>query len=148
MKTDFHQMKENIKTLEQNMDAAIKKKVGKVIPVDLIEQIRLRDKLIKFNVRNANVHIAYQQELTTLSEQVKLKQIELRNVIKENTERQNVLTEINREKTNLMQTIRIQSAKKRHLENVVVIAEQCKEDIEKLSHIIKKQNQDIEVCTV
>ncbi|KAK5643475.1 hypothetical protein RI129_007320 [Pyrocoelia pectoralis] len=145
MKTDFHQMKEDIKKLEQDTNAAINKKVGMVIPMDLIEEVRLRDKLFKFNLSQANVKASYRQQLVALNEAVKLKQIELRNITKENTARLNMLAEISCEKTNLIQTIRKQSAKKKHLENVVSIAEQCKENIEKLSNIIKKQNQDIEI---
>ncbi|KAK4877475.1 hypothetical protein RN001_009981 [Aquatica leii] len=145
MKTDYHLMKEQIKKLQNQIEDSCKKKMGTVEKVDVIEEARLKQKLFEFKLSQTNVKSSFERHLRKWNENLKAKKIELKETIKKNTTKVNVLTTLNKEKAELIKILGKQNAEQQHLERVVVVAETCRKSIEKLSEIVKNQNQNIEV---
>ncbi|KAK4886398.1 hypothetical protein RN001_002669 [Aquatica leii] len=145
MKTDYHLMKEQIKKLQNQIEDSCKKKMGTVEKVDVIEEARLKQKLFEFKLSQTNVKSSFERHLRKWNENLKAKKIEIKETIKKNTTKVNVLTTLNKEKAELIKILGKQNAEQQHLERVVVVAETCRKSIEKLSEIVKNQNQNIEV---
>lgn len=55
---------------------------------------------------------------------------------------------LNREKTELARLVSQQLKKKEHLTNVIDMAEMYKEDIKKLSDVVKQQMEELSVCVI
>ncbi|KAF5302267.1 hypothetical protein FQA39_LY10306 [Lamprigera yunnana] len=145
LKTDYNYMKESIKQLQIQIENDTEKKIGTIVEVDIIEEARLKEKLFKYNLAQTNVKLQYKEQIKMLNETIKTKQIELSDIIKENTFRVNLLKTLAKEKSDLIKILNKQDTKQQHLKYVVVVAEVCKEHIGRLSKIVKSQNQEIEI---
>lgn len=72
-------------------------------------------------------------------------QIELENIIKENTSKLDLLVVLTRERSHLEQEINSQKRRKLHIASVVDVAYECRDDIQKLATIVKNQKKHLQV---
>ncbi|KAF5282186.1 hypothetical protein FQR65_LT02883 [Abscondita terminalis] len=145
MKTDCHLMKDQIKKLQSDIEDNLKKKIGMVVKIDVIEEVRLKQKLFEFELSRTNVKSSFEKEIKKWNGILKTKRTELKEVINDNSSKMNVLAALHKEKADLMEILYKQTRKHNHIDSVVVVADKCKENIEKLSSIVQNQNQELEV---
>lgn len=139
-------MSAQIRGLNKQIEDEMITKFGSKIEIDELEEAVLRRLVQELRLAMLNIKEMYQKELTQWTDVFASKQVELKNIIKENTARLEVYAILNQEKTYLTQFLNQQMKKMEHVEKRVGMTEDFFfKDIERLKKVVEMQNEQIEV---
>lgn len=138
-------MERTITRLKGEIVELMKRKFGREVDIDELEEVQLKRMVFDLRMSLLDVRSLYERELDLWSRKYAEKQAELAKAINDNTARLELLALINREKTELARIIDHQNKKREHLDNVVDVADVYKDDIKKLTEIVKNQNKELQL---
>lgn len=136
--------KEEAKLRKDLLELMIQK-FGKKVDIDEMEEVQLRRMVLDLRLSRLDLKSLYEHELKLWKGTYENKQIQLASLIKQNTEKFELLTVMNREKLEFTHLVETQQYKKQHFDDVVDAATFYRKDIQKLSEIVKKQRKEIQV---
>ncbi|RZC43160.1 thyroid receptor-interacting protein 11 [Asbolus verrucosus] len=161
MKTDCEYMASTVKKLQETILVNMQIKFGKVVDIIEIEEAMLKrtfgkddlaeleEVLLKKIIHDLRLSMMdikgmYIDQLHYWQEAIVKTQKELTMALRHSTSRQELLSLLTREKTELARAIVLQEKKKTHLQGIEDVARLYKDEIEKLEAILEEQNQQLQ----
>lgn len=145
MTVDCKSMENKIKSLKKRILDEMKLKFGSKVDIDDLEEATLRRLVLELRVAMLNIRDELEKQLSSWNDTLDLKQIELKNTIRDNTARLEVLAVLNQEKASMAQLLANQTKKVEEKEKGSHRPDEYfTQDVSKLDKVVAMQRKQIE----
>lgn len=148
MNIDLKSMAAKIRSMKKKIIHEMKIKFGSKVNVDELEEAILRRLVMELRVAMLNIGEEYDKQVHEWEDIMADRQVELKNVIRENTARLDIFAALQHEKSELTKFLDYQSSKIDQVQRGDIRPDSYfTEDIDRLKNIVTMQQQQMQVSS-